>query len=234
LQRLWIFNFGHCGCRKTAVEAVINGGGTHYAHFEKSTAQVSAVRKVRRRLCTRQEKFPRTLWFAGVKGCLCPVCRRDTSEPHRCSTERGKHVTVKELTAAFLDHVAAAACPKTYSHYRVIVLDFVDKLYGDNTPVEDFKPGSLKLVRVALGDFSPRAPTATVFPSTGGYGFSWIFFCRILFFPVGLRFDHDVQNGDQFSHRSNQSDLILFSCVNQPVEECFERMFLFRGAFFSP
>jgi integrase len=59
-------------------------------------------------------------------------------------------VTVKELTAAFLDHVEATADSKTYSHYGVIVLDFLNKLYGDGTPVEDFKPSSLKLVRESM------------------------------------------------------------------------------------
>jgi len=58
-----------------------------------------------------------------------------------------KHVTVRELTAAFLDHAAASFDYKDYSHCRVIVLDFLDKLYGDNFPVEDFKPRCLKLVR---------------------------------------------------------------------------------------
>ena len=48
LRRFVIFKIGHCGCRITAVTAVINGGGTFYAHFEESTAKVSAVRKVRR------------------------------------------------------------------------------------------------------------------------------------------------------------------------------------------
>jgi len=56
-------------------------------------------------------------------------------------------ITVRELTAAFLDYVEATADSKTYSHYRVIVLDFVDKLYGDDTPVDSFKPSCLKLVR---------------------------------------------------------------------------------------
>jgi integrase len=56
-------------------------------------------------------------------------------------------VTVSELTAAFLDHAEATVESRGYSHYRVIVLDFLDKLYGDNTPVDDFKPSCLKLVR---------------------------------------------------------------------------------------
>jgi len=58
-----------------------------------------------------------------------------------------KHVAVPVLTAAFLDHAEANFDPKEYAHYRVIVLDFLDKLYGNDIPVDDFKPKSLKLVR---------------------------------------------------------------------------------------
>ena len=60
---------------------------------------------------------------------------------------REQHVTVRELTAAFLDHAKANIDPISYGHCRVIVLDFLDKLYGDNTPVDNFKPSCLKLVR---------------------------------------------------------------------------------------
>jgi len=56
-------------------------------------------------------------------------------------------VAVSELSAAFLDHVKATADPKSYAHYRVVILEFLDKLYGDDTPVDDFKPSCLKLVR---------------------------------------------------------------------------------------
>ena len=55
--------------------------------------------------------------------------------------------TVSELAAAFLDHAKANINPTDYAHYRTIVLDFLDKLYGDNTPVESFTPRCLKLIR---------------------------------------------------------------------------------------
>ena len=61
-----------------------------------------------------------------------------------------KHVTVCELAAAFLDHVKANKGSTDYSVYRTIVLDFLDKLYGDNTSVENFKPSCLKLVRAEM------------------------------------------------------------------------------------
>ena len=57
------------------------------------------------------------------------------------------NITVKELSAAFLDHAKVHIDPTTYDFYRIIVLDFIDKLYGDNTFVGDFKPSCLKLVR---------------------------------------------------------------------------------------
>ena len=58
-----------------------------------------------------------------------------------------KIVTVRELTAAFLDYAKANTDSTSYSFCRIIVLDFLDKLYGDNTPVANFKPRDLKLVR---------------------------------------------------------------------------------------
>ncbi len=61
-----------------------------------------------------------------------------------------KHVSIRELTAAFLDHAKANTDPTEYAHYRVVVLDFLDKLYGDGTPVDDFKPSCLKLVRMEM------------------------------------------------------------------------------------
>jgi integrase len=37
--------------------------------------------------------------------------------------------------------------PTDYDHYRTVVLDFLNKFYGDKFPVDDFKPRCLKLVR---------------------------------------------------------------------------------------
>jgi len=59
-------------------------------------------------------------------------------------------VTVKELAAAFLDHAKENTDPTTYDFYRIIVLDFLMKLYGDSVPVDDFKPSCLKLVRTEM------------------------------------------------------------------------------------
>jgi integrase len=55
-------------------------------------------------------------------------------------------VTVAELAAAFLDHVKENADPTEYAHYRIVVLDFLAKLYGD-IPVDQFGPSCLKTVR---------------------------------------------------------------------------------------
>ena len=70
-----------------------------------------------------------------------------------------KSITVRELYAAFLDHAKASMDSTNYSFYRVIILDFLDKLYGDDTPVEEFTPRCLKLVReemIRSGRFSRK------------------------------------------------------------------------------
>jgi len=58
-----------------------------------------------------------------------------------------KNVTICELTAAFLDHEKANNDTANYSVNRTIVLDFLDKLYGNGTLVDDFTPRCLKRVR---------------------------------------------------------------------------------------
>jgi integrase len=58
-----------------------------------------------------------------------------------------KQITISELTADFLDHAKANVNSTDYTHYQTVILDFLHKLYGDNFPVDDFKPKSLKLVR---------------------------------------------------------------------------------------
>ena len=60
------------------------------------------------------------------------------------------HCTVKELAAAYLDYAKTNTDPTTFVIYRTIVLDFLNKLYGDGTLVDDFKPSCLKLVREAM------------------------------------------------------------------------------------
>jgi len=59
-------------------------------------------------------------------------------------------IAVSELAAAFLDHVKGNIDSAGYSLYRIIILEFLDKLYGDDIPVDDFKPSCLKLVRAEM------------------------------------------------------------------------------------
>ena len=61
--------------------------------------------------------------------------------------EEDAGVTISELVAAFLDHVSPTLDASCFGHYRVIVGDFLLKLYGDNFSADDFKPSCLKLVR---------------------------------------------------------------------------------------
>jgi integrase len=74
-------------------------------------------------------------------------CAELQANPTFSPPSEEKRVTVRELAVAFLDHANANTDPTTYSFYRIIVLDFLDKLYGDDTPVEEFTPRCLKLVR---------------------------------------------------------------------------------------
>jgi integrase len=74
-------------------------------------------------------------------------CAELQSNPTVLLSAGKEYVTVRELAAAFLDYAKANVDPASYSFNRVIALDFLDKLYGDNFPVNDFKPRDLKLVR---------------------------------------------------------------------------------------
>jgi hypothetical protein len=65
--------------------------------------------------------------------------------PKAESTEAS--VTVSELAVAFLDHAKGTLGLQNYNHHRIVVADFLLKLYGDGTPVNDFRPSCLKLVR---------------------------------------------------------------------------------------
>jgi integrase len=64
--------------------------------------------------------------------------------------DEGTSVTVAELAAAFLDHAKATLESSSYAHYRTVIGDFLLKLFGDDTSVDNFKPSSLKLVRQEL------------------------------------------------------------------------------------
>ena len=60
-------------------------------------------------------------------------------------------ITIAELVAAFLDHAKATLKAPNYDHYRVVLMDFLLALYGDDkTAVDNFSPRCLKLVRQQL------------------------------------------------------------------------------------
>jgi hypothetical protein len=63
--------------------------------------------------------------------------------PHRGKTD----TTVREVAAVFLDYAEKTLKKPNYTHYRIVVVDFLLKLYGDNTSADDFKQSCLKLVR---------------------------------------------------------------------------------------
>jgi hypothetical protein len=61
-----------------------------------------------------------------------------------------KLVTVSELAAEFLVYAKENKDYTGYQHYLTIVLDFLEELYGDNLPVDEFKPRRLKHVRTEM------------------------------------------------------------------------------------
>lgn len=75
------------------------------------------------------------------------LCAEIQSNPVFLPPSGEKCVTISELTAAFLDHAKTNLGSAYYSFYRIIVLDFLDKLYGNSTLVAEFTPRYLKLVR---------------------------------------------------------------------------------------
>ena len=64
-------------------------------------------------------------------------------------------ISVKELVATFLDHAEQRVDVKDYNHCYTVFMDFLLKLYGDNTPVESFKPSCLK---TGSGGYDPIPP----------------------------------------------------------------------------
>jgi len=63
-------------------------------------------------------------------------------------------VSILELALAFLDHVKETLCHKKYGHidyehYRNTIKE-LRKLYGNDTPADEFKPSNLKLFRQEL------------------------------------------------------------------------------------
>ena len=63
--------------------------------------------------------------------------------------EDKESVTVKELVISFLDHVEGTIAKENYGHHRSAIKVLL-KIYGDNTPVNNFTPSCLKLFRQEL------------------------------------------------------------------------------------
>ena len=63
--------------------------------------------------------------------------------------EPGESVSVGELATTFLDHAKATLETPNYTHHRIVVGDFLLKLYGD-IPTDNFRLSCLKLIREEL------------------------------------------------------------------------------------
>ena len=68
-------------------------------------------------------------------------------DPIFAPPQEGEKITISDLVAAFLTHAKPTLDGATFGHYRTLIGDFLLKLYGADTAVDDFKPRSLKLVR---------------------------------------------------------------------------------------
>ena len=69
------------------------------------------------------------------------------TNPEFLPPSKESRISVSELTAAFLDYAKANTDSTSYSFNRIVVLDFLDAIYGDGTPADCFKPSCLKRVR---------------------------------------------------------------------------------------
>jgi integrase len=64
--------------------------------------------------------------------------------------ENGKaEVTISELAAAFLDYAVVHKAKPNYTHYRILIMDFLVVIFG-NMPANDFRPLLLRNLRDEL------------------------------------------------------------------------------------
>jgi len=69
------------------------------------------------------------------------------ADPVFCAHKGKADTTVREIAATFLDYAKRTLAKPNYTHYRIVVVDFLLKFYGDDTPADAFKPSCLKLLR---------------------------------------------------------------------------------------
>jgi len=132
----------------------------HYAKRTqkiKQAAQVFQSWKVRGDLPRPETRL--SSWvarFAGVQGAYA----RFEAEWWSNAGSRGKPVfqtlkgkpvaadaTVRELCAGFLNHAKGTLAPANYTHYRIVVLEFLMKLYGDISVDADGKLDGIQIKR---------------------------------------------------------------------------------------
>jgi len=73
---------------------------------------------------------------------------RPTYVPPVVSNDRDE-VSIRELAAAFLDYVIVHKTKPNYTHYRILIADFLVAIYGD-VPASDFRPLLLRNLRDEL------------------------------------------------------------------------------------
>ena len=142
-----ILNLGYCDYRITAVTAVIPVRGAIMPKLKnrppeyKRSGKYAVVYQNGKRIYLGDYGSPES--HVAYSRFLAESRVNPTFHLTKGETD----IVISELAAAFLDHAKATADTNSYSHNRVVIMDFLLKLYGDDTPVDEFKPSSLKLVR---------------------------------------------------------------------------------------
>ena len=77
-------------------------------------------------------------------------CTEIQSNPTLVVRSGESSVSIAELVAAFLQHAKATLKTPNYTHYRIVLLDFLLKLYGGDTTADSFSQRCLKLVRTQM------------------------------------------------------------------------------------
>ena len=76
------------------------------------------------------------------------IQKQPTFTPPVVSDEVPK-ITISELSAAFLDYAIVHKTKPNYTHYRILIKDFLVAIFGD-LPANDFRPLLLRNLRDEL------------------------------------------------------------------------------------
>jgi predicted DNA-binding transcriptional regulator AlpA len=144
--RLSFFKFGYCACRKS----IQYGFSPRKERIMPKSNKPPKYSKMGKYAVVYVHCKPRYLGLFGSPESKVAYARflaELQSSPSVPLPSREKHVTISELTAAFLEDAEVNSDPVSYGHCRVVILDFLDRFFGDGFSVDSFKPSCLALVQ---------------------------------------------------------------------------------------